>query len=136
MFSSQSSLLMVYWLGFEVQDISSCECQNIFHVLMRHGLFPTAPSQPRMVISTDLLDFFRALFERSCDAVNALASTLNSFYTRRGFRLLNKQVCLNLLTYPFIETQNRMRPSTSLFVVDLVMPFSGMTLCGRKLMTK
>jgi hypothetical protein len=45
-----------------------------------------------MAISTDLLDFYRALFERSCDAVNAMASSLNTFYARRGFRFLNKQV--------------------------------------------
>jgi hypothetical protein len=45
-----------------------------------------------MAISTDLLDFYWALFERSCDAVNAMASSLNTFYARRGFRFLNKQV--------------------------------------------
>ncbi|KAF9231360.1 hypothetical protein BU15DRAFT_56234, partial [Melanogaster broomeanus] len=56
-------------------------------VLLYHGLFPTAPSQPCMAVSVELLSFYRTLFERSCDAVNALASALNSHYTRRGFRM-------------------------------------------------
>ncbi|KAG2091619.1 hypothetical protein BD769DRAFT_1631979 [Suillus cothurnatus] len=58
-------------------------------VLILHGLFPTSPSQPRMAVSTDLLAFYRALFERSCDAVNALASALHTHYVRRGFRMTN-----------------------------------------------
>jgi hypothetical protein len=82
-----------------MQDIHICQCENVSQVLVRHGLFPTAPSQPRMAISTDLLDFFRALFERSCDAVNAMASALNTFYNRRGFRFLNKEVSCNLVSF-------------------------------------
>ncbi|KAM6496638.1 hypothetical protein JOM56_007111, partial [Amanita muscaria] len=62
-------------------------------VLVRNGLFPTAPCQPRMAVSIDLLDFYQALFERSCDAVQAMAAALNTFYTRRGFILLSKKVC-------------------------------------------
>jgi hypothetical protein len=45
-----------------------------------------------MAISIDLLDFYSALFERSCDAVNAMAAALNTFYIRRGFFLLNGKV--------------------------------------------
>ncbi|KAH7902789.1 hypothetical protein BJ138DRAFT_1021515, partial [Hygrophoropsis aurantiaca] len=60
-------------------------------ILVLHGLFPSAPSQPRMAISMDLLTFYRALFERSCDAVNALASALNNFYIRRGFRMTDNK---------------------------------------------
>ncbi|KII90983.1 hypothetical protein PLICRDRAFT_67778, partial [Plicaturopsis crispa FD-325 SS-3] len=62
-----------------------------FDLLIRHGLFPTSPSQPRMAVSIELLDFYHALFERSCDAVNAMASALHSFYTRRGFHAINKK---------------------------------------------
>ncbi|KAF9053459.1 hypothetical protein BJ165DRAFT_1339824 [Panaeolus papilionaceus] len=61
-----------------------------FDPLVGHGLFPTAPSQTRIAISTDLLLFHNALFERSCDAINALALSLNTFYSRRGFDLLDK----------------------------------------------
>ncbi|EIW84350.1 hypothetical protein CONPUDRAFT_50174 [Coniophora puteana RWD-64-598 SS2] len=57
---------------------------------LRHGLFPTAPNQPRFAVSTELLLFYRALFERSCDAVNALASAMNAFYVKRGFRMKDK----------------------------------------------
>ncbi|KAF8452783.1 hypothetical protein L210DRAFT_3608606 [Boletus edulis BED1] len=60
-------------------------------LLVRFGLFPSAPSQPRIAVSADLLSFYRALFERSCDAVNALASALNAHYLRRGFRLTGRQ---------------------------------------------
>ncbi|KAG1724201.1 uncharacterized protein EDB91DRAFT_1239990 [Suillus paluster] len=47
-------------------------------------LFPTAPSQPRMAVSIDLLSFYRALFERSCDTINALASALKTHYSLKG----------------------------------------------------
>ncbi|RXW17203.1 hypothetical protein EST38_g8659 [Candolleomyces aberdarensis] len=54
------------------KDVSFCACEGVVPVLIRHGLFPGAPSQPRIAISIALLDFYQALFERSCDAVNAL----------------------------------------------------------------
>ncbi|KAG2739058.1 hypothetical protein P692DRAFT_20756820 [Suillus brevipes Sb2] len=60
---------------------------NLAQVLLHHGLFPTSPSQPRMAVSVDLLSFYRALFERSCDAINALASALKTHYSRRGFQV-------------------------------------------------
>jgi hypothetical protein len=45
-----------------------------------------------MAVSTELLAFYRTLFERSCDAVNALASALQTHYVRRGFRMTNAKV--------------------------------------------
>ncbi|KAG2113956.1 uncharacterized protein F5147DRAFT_770605 [Suillus discolor] len=60
-------------------------------VLVHHGLFPTAPSQPRMAVSVDLLSFYRALFERSCDAINALTSVLKNHYSRRGYQMTDAQ---------------------------------------------
>ncbi|KIK12800.1 hypothetical protein PISMIDRAFT_55596, partial [Pisolithus microcarpus 441] len=60
--------------------------------LISHGLFPTAPSQPRMAMSVELLSFYHALFERSCDAITALAATLSTYYGRRGFHVTNQQV--------------------------------------------
>jgi hypothetical protein len=45
-----------------------------------------------MAISIDLLDFYAALFERSCDAVNAMAVALNTLYTKCGFYFLNGNV--------------------------------------------
>ncbi|KAG6827850.1 hypothetical protein H0H92_010266 [Tricholoma furcatifolium] len=43
-------------------------------------LFQDSPSQPRMAVALHVLDFYRALFEKSCDAVHAMASALNAFY--------------------------------------------------------
>ncbi|KAF8178009.1 hypothetical protein BJ912DRAFT_856565, partial [Pholiota molesta] len=80
-----ASILCLYF------DRTHCPCQPLTHILVRHGLFPTAPEQVRMAISIDFLDFYSALFERSCDAVNAMAAALNTFYIRRGFYLVNSK---------------------------------------------
>ncbi|KAG2352837.1 hypothetical protein BDR07DRAFT_1283561 [Suillus spraguei] len=55
---------------------------NLAQTLVFYGLFPTAPSQPRMAISVELLPFYRSLFERSCDTINSLASALHTQYIR------------------------------------------------------
>ncbi|EGN91469.1 hypothetical protein SERLA73DRAFT_19120, partial [Serpula lacrymans var. lacrymans S7.3] len=55
-------------------------------------LFPTAPSQPCMAISIDLLAFYWALFECLCDTINALAAALNTHYIHRGFRMTSTEV--------------------------------------------
>ncbi|KAG9309036.1 hypothetical protein JVU11DRAFT_11032 [Chiua virens] len=44
-----------------------------------------------MAVSVELLAFYRALFERSCDAVNAMAAALHSHYLYRGFRISSPQ---------------------------------------------
>ncbi|KAI6021175.1 hypothetical protein EDC04DRAFT_2575647, partial [Pisolithus marmoratus] len=46
-------------------------------LLLHNGLFPTTPSQPHMAVSVELLGFYHALFEQSCDAINALMSALH-----------------------------------------------------------
>ncbi|KAF8124776.1 hypothetical protein EV363DRAFT_1177524 [Boletus edulis] len=71
-------------------DLASCKCATLPQILLYFGLFPTSPSQPNMAVSVDLLAFYRSLFERSCDAINALASALHTHYTRRGFHITNK----------------------------------------------
>ncbi|KAI0694292.1 hypothetical protein C8T65DRAFT_711030 [Cerioporus squamosus] len=48
-----------------------------------------SPLLPRIAVSVDLLDFYFALFERSADAITALAGALKSVYQRRGFPILN-----------------------------------------------
>ncbi|KAF8430674.1 hypothetical protein L210DRAFT_3417312 [Boletus edulis BED1] len=63
---------------------------NILCLLFDRNFFPTTPSQPRMVVSVELLTFYRALFERSCDAVNALASALHTYYVCRGYQMVDK----------------------------------------------
>jgi len=56
---------------------------------VQNGLFPTAPSQARIAISIELLQFYQCLFERSCDAINALSRALQAFYVHRGYVLTN-----------------------------------------------
>ncbi|KZP28753.1 hypothetical protein FIBSPDRAFT_728861 [Athelia psychrophila] len=70
---------------------TSCFCHSIPRQLVKHGLFPSAPEQPRVAVALELLGLYRALFERSCDAVNALADSLHSHYTRRGFHAVDKK---------------------------------------------
>ncbi|KAG1735673.1 uncharacterized protein EDB91DRAFT_1348200 [Suillus paluster] len=83
----RTSILCLFFDRFISIDVLSCECSSLPQVLLHHGLFPTAPSQPRMAVSVDLLSFYRALFERSCDAINALASALKTHYLCRGFQV-------------------------------------------------
>ncbi|KAL0057592.1 hypothetical protein AAF712_015755 [Marasmius tenuissimus] len=69
--------------------IRYCRCQSLPQVLVMHGLFPTSPSQPRMAVSMELLELYRALCQQSSDAITALAAGLTTVYQRRGFRLVN-----------------------------------------------
>ncbi|KZP13887.1 hypothetical protein FIBSPDRAFT_669407, partial [Athelia psychrophila] len=80
---------------FTTLTVHSCSCQPIHLQLIKHGLFPAAPEQPRVTVALELLGLYRALFERSCDAVNALAAGLHSHYTRRGFHAVNKGEYIN-----------------------------------------
>lgn len=79
-------------IDFKQINIVYCKCQFIPAFLVHNGMFPTSPQRPNMAVSIPLLEFCRALFERSCDAVNALAAALNTLYTRRGFYLVNRKV--------------------------------------------
>jgi hypothetical protein len=76
------------------KPVSFCSCEGIVTVLLKNGLFPGAPSQPHVAISIAILDFHQALFERSCEAVNALVSALTSHYRRRGFPIRNANVSI------------------------------------------
>ena len=73
----------------------TCDCITLPQLLVQNGLFPMSPSQPRLAVSIDLLDFYFALFERSANAVTALSGTLKSMYLRRGFSILNSKVRLD-----------------------------------------
>ncbi|KAG9316189.1 hypothetical protein JVU11DRAFT_2213 [Chiua virens] len=86
-----TKILCLMFDHFTFVDVGSCKCSSLSEVLLDFGLFPSAPSQPRMAISMDLLALYRALFERSCDAINALASALHTHYTRRGFNFVNAE---------------------------------------------
>jgi hypothetical protein len=85
---------------------TTCSCVSLPKILVENGLFPAAPSQPRVAVSIDLLELYRALFERSCDAINALAAALNTLYTRRGFQAVKKNVrfSLHIQFFPLIRS--------------------------------
>ena len=91
-----SSLLWIELADFivdiETVEFQSCQCISLPQVLVRNGLFPTSPLHPRLAVSIDLLDFYFAIFERSADAVTALAGALKTMYSRRGFSTLNSKV--------------------------------------------
>ncbi|KAG1859382.1 hypothetical protein DFJ58DRAFT_840241 [Suillus subalutaceus] len=87
----RTTMMCLFFDRFTSIDVLSCTCSTLQQVLVHHGLFPTAPSQPRMAVSVDLLSFYRALFERSCDAINALASALKNHYSRRGYQMTDAQ---------------------------------------------
>ncbi|KAJ7735882.1 hypothetical protein B0H14DRAFT_2639072 [Mycena olivaceomarginata] len=70
----------------EVQ-IVTCPCKPVALLLVENGVFPVSPTKVQTGVSIDLLEVYRALFERSCDAITALASALQTIYNRRGFRV-------------------------------------------------
>lgn len=119
-------------LGYASIDVLSCTCSTLPQVLLHHGLFPTAPSQPRMAVSVDLLSFYRALFERSCDAINALASALKNHYSRRGFQVTDAQVSFNYILELLLTSFGRVNLFKTHFVGVSVMLFSGSTSCKFK----
>ncbi|KAF8190215.1 hypothetical protein K438DRAFT_1592109 [Mycena galopus ATCC 62051] len=66
---------------------------SVASLLVQHGVFPGSPTKTQTGISIDLLEIYRALFERSCDAITALAAALKTIYECRGFRVPSHRVC-------------------------------------------
>lgn len=86
------------------------------------------PSQPRMAVSLDLLGLYRALFERSCDAINALAAALHTHYTRRSFHMVNRKVSLLIFLLQSTKLElHRVVLYRILFIAALPRLSSGMT---------
>ncbi|KAF7301143.1 hypothetical protein MIND_00678700 [Mycena indigotica] len=65
--------------------VSTCSCKPLAVLLVENGVFPSSPQKPRIGVSIDLLELYKALFERSCDAITALAHALQTVYERRGY---------------------------------------------------
>ncbi|KAJ7571782.1 hypothetical protein C8J56DRAFT_1097472, partial [Mycena floridula] len=63
-------------------EVVGCHCETIAQVLVANGIFPLA---------IPLLNLYRSLFARTCDAIHALANALNTTYERTGFRMLNNE---------------------------------------------
>ncbi|KAJ7463706.1 hypothetical protein FB451DRAFT_1139435 [Mycena latifolia] len=87
----------------ESVHVITCSCMPVPVLLVCHGVFPTSPSQCRTGVSIDFLDVYRALFERSCDAITALAAALHTVYDRRGFRVISTRSRGGLVKEPFRE---------------------------------
>ncbi|KAF7371589.1 CxC1 domain-containing protein [Mycena venus] len=82
-------------------QIVTCECMPIAVLLVQHGVFPASPKRPRIGVSIDVLDLYRAMFERSCDAITALAAALHTVYDRRGFTVVSDRNPLDRVADPF-----------------------------------
>ncbi|KAK7046978.1 hypothetical protein R3P38DRAFT_2507537 [Favolaschia claudopus] len=86
-----SKIRCLYPTHIQHVTLKTCSCKSAAVLLVEQGVFPASPSKPQTGISLDLLDFYRAMFERSCDAVTALAAALHTVYERRGFRVLSQR---------------------------------------------
>ncbi|EMD30807.1 hypothetical protein CERSUDRAFT_60815 [Gelatoporia subvermispora B] len=89
----KQDVTILFWDHYEIFSVPYCHCTPLVHVLVTSGMFPTSPTQPRIAVSIDLLEFYFAIFERSGDAVTALARAMRNYYTRRGWRVLDDKVC-------------------------------------------
>ncbi|KAJ7876976.1 hypothetical protein B0H13DRAFT_1893443 [Mycena leptocephala] len=87
--SSVSKVKCLYPTHIQYVTVSTCDCKPV-PVLMEHGVFPASPTRTKTGLAIDLLDLYRALFERSCDAITALAAALHTLYNRWGFRKASK----------------------------------------------
>ncbi|EMD39021.1 hypothetical protein CERSUDRAFT_47795 [Gelatoporia subvermispora B] len=103
----KQDVTLLFWDHYESHDVPYCHCTPLTHVLISSGMFPTSPTQPRIAVSIDLLEFYFALFERSGDAVTALARALRNYYTRRGWRVLDSKVSLEMLGVPMLDPFRR-----------------------------
>ncbi|KAJ7686757.1 hypothetical protein B0H14DRAFT_2421965 [Mycena olivaceomarginata] len=81
---TKATIQCLYISHMEQVQVTTCKCQPVGVLLVRNGVFPTSPSKPRTGVSLDLLEIYRALFERSCDAITALAAALHTIYDRHG----------------------------------------------------
>ena len=61
--------------------------------MVRGGLFPTSPLEPRIAVSIELLDFYLNLHESSGDAITGVALALKDFYATKGIRATDVRVC-------------------------------------------
>jgi hypothetical protein len=96
-------------VDYQGVDVLCCAAHPVTHGLVLNGFFPTSPVKPRMAVSIHLLDFYFALLERSGDAVTAMSAALRTFYSRRGFPIIDNSVnlpiiCLsNVMSHSFIS---------------------------------
>ncbi|KAJ7866341.1 hypothetical protein B0H13DRAFT_2561464 [Mycena leptocephala] len=66
-----SEVKCLYPTHIQHVTVSTCGCKPVA-VLLEHGVFPASPTKTKTGLAIDLLDLYRTLFERSCDAITAL----------------------------------------------------------------
>ncbi|KAJ7828174.1 hypothetical protein B0H13DRAFT_2437996 [Mycena leptocephala] len=89
--STVTKVKCLYPTHMQCVTVTTCGCRPVAVLLVEHGVFPASPTKTKTGLAIDLLDLYRALFERSCDAITALAAALHTLYERRGFRVLSGQ---------------------------------------------
>ncbi|CAK5284925.1 unnamed protein product [Mycena citricolor] len=82
-------------------QIRLCQCKCLPVLLLENGVFPGTPVKPRIGVSLDVLDSYRAYFERSANAITALAASLATVYWRRGFELGFDSTAVEHIDNPF-----------------------------------
>ena len=77
-----------------------CCCPHLFLPLWAKPSFRMdfSPQHHLKSIWQYQLDFYATLFEWSCNAVNAMAAALNTFYMKHGFYFLNNKVWQSLFS--------------------------------------
>ncbi|KAF7298675.1 hypothetical protein MIND_00814700 [Mycena indigotica] len=102
--SIRSTVQCLYPTHMQTVLIATCSCKSLCAILVENGVFPASPRRPRIGVSIDLLELYRAVFERSCDAITALAHALRTVYLRRGYHVLSEQKSGALSTDPFRQS--------------------------------
>jgi hypothetical protein len=85
-------ILLIIAIDVVRVHIVTCDCMPLGVLLVQHGVFPASPTKPHVGVSLDVLDIYRAMFERSCDAIHALAAALHTIYDCRGFTVVSERV--------------------------------------------
>ena len=79
-------------LDYEMINLLMCKCIPFTEQLIRKRFFPTAPTQPNLMISISFLEFYTALFECTGNVVMAVVAALSNFYERQGYPVVSKRV--------------------------------------------
>jgi hypothetical protein len=85
-----------------------------------------------MAVSVELFSFYYALFECSCDAINALTSVLKNNCSHQGFQVTDAQVSFNYILELLLTSFGRVNLFKTHFIRVLVMLFNGSTSCKFK----
>ncbi|KAK0227895.1 hypothetical protein IW262DRAFT_1347717 [Armillaria fumosa] len=90
-FLEHRDILCLYWNHFETRTFEGCRIhsESFPITLVRNGLFPTSPREPRVAVSIDLLSLYQSLLEHSGTSNSAFCSALQDFYLSRGFWMLD-----------------------------------------------